>query len=135
MGKTSILKHFGSENYKNTAYFNFDKQPDLKQFFEISKEPTQIIQNLSLVLCFKIEPKQTLIILDEIQECKEALNSLKYFEESDLGYHIVSTGSLLGVMLGNKVSFPVGKVEFLEMYPLSFLEFLREKDAEMAQYI
>ena len=135
VGKTSILKHFGRINYSNTAYFNFDKQPDLKQFFAVSKDPGQLIQNLSLVIGFPIEPKNTLIILDEIQECKEALNSLKYFEESNLAFHIVGAGSLLGVILGNQASFPVGKVDFLEMYPLTFLEFLKEKDPDMAQYI
>ncbi|REG91925.1 AAA domain-containing protein [Algoriphagus antarcticus] len=88
-----------------------------------------------MVVGFKIEPKQTLIILDEIQECKEALNSLKYFEESDSAYHIVGAGSLLGVTLGNQASFPVGKEDFLEMYPLTFLEFLEEKDVEMERYI
>jgi hypothetical protein len=82
-----------------------------------------------------LSQKKKLIILDEIQECKEALNSLKYFEESNLSFHIVGAGSLLGVTLGNQASFPVGKVDFLEMYPLTFLEFLKEKDPDMAQYI
>lgn len=135
VGKTSILKYFGEQNYKHTAYFNFDKQPDLKQFFELSKDPAQIIQNLSLVVGFPIEPKTTLLILDEIQECKEALNALKYFEESDLSFHVIGAGSLLGVTLGNQISFPVGKVDFLEMYPLTFLEFLQEKDRDMAAFV
>jgi hypothetical protein len=87
------------------------------------------------VIGFSIEPKNTLIILDEIQECKEALNSLKYFEESKLAFHVIGAGSLLGVTLGNQASFPVGKVDFIEMYPLTFLEFLKEKDPDMAQYI
>lgn len=135
VGKTSILKWFGKKEYEKTAYFNFDRQPDLKQFFELTKDPKRIIQNLSLVVGFSIEPRNTLIIFDEIQECKEALNSLKYFEESDEAYHVIGAGSLLGVTLGNYSSFPVGKVEFLEIHPLTFLEFLNQKDPEMAEFI
>lgn len=135
VGKTSLLKWFGSREYQKTAYFNFDRQPDLKQFFELSKDPERIIQNLSLVVGFAIEPKTTLIIFDEIQECKEALNSLKYFEESNQAFHVVGAGSLLGVTLGNFASFPVGKVDFLEVHPLTFLEFLDQKDSDMANFI
>jgi predicted AAA+ superfamily ATPase len=135
VGKTTILKYYGERNYEHTAYLNFDKQPDLRQFFEISKDPAQIIQNLSLVVGFPIEPNKTLLILDEIQECKEALNSLKYFEESHLAFHVIGAGSLLGVTLGNHTSFPVGKVDFLDMYPLTFLEFLQEKDRDMANFV
>jgi uncharacterized protein len=135
VGKTSILKWFGKKEYEKTAYFNFDRQPDLKQFFELTKDPKRIIQNLSLVLGFSIEPRNTLIIFDEIQECKEALNSLKYFEESDEAYHVIGAGSLLGVTLGNYSSFPVGKVDFLKIHPLTFLEFLNQKDPKMAEFI
>jgi predicted AAA+ superfamily ATPase len=135
VGKTSVLKFFGAKEYEKTAYFNFDRQPDLKQFFEITKDPERIIQNLSLVAGFSIEAKSTLIIFDEIQECKEALNSLKYFEESGTAFHVVGAGSLLGVTLGNQASFPVGKVDFLDMYPLTFLEFLAQMDPEMTFYL
>ena len=135
VGKTSVLLRFGANEYAQTAYFNFDRQPDLKQFFELTKDPNRLIQNLSLVVGFPIRPETTLIILDEIQECKEVLNSLKYFEESNIGFHVVAAGSLLGVALGNYVSFPVGKVEFLDLYPLTFLEFLAQLDAEMADYV
>lgn len=135
VGKTSLLKWYGQTYYSKTAYFNFDRQPDLKQFFELTKDPLRIIQNLSLVAGFPIEPKNTLIIFDEIQECKEALNSLKYFEELEESFHLVGAGSLLGVTLGNFSSFPVGKVDFLELFPLTFMEFLSQKDSEMANYL
>lgn len=135
VGKTSLLKWYGQTYYSKTAYFNFDRQPDLKQFFELTKDPLRIIQNLSLVVGFSIEPKNTLIIFDEIQECKEALNSLKYFEELEESFHLVGAGSLLGVTLGNFSSFPVGKVDFLELFPLTFMEFLLQKDSEMANYL
>ena len=88
-----------------------------------------------MVVGFSIEPKTTLIIFDEIQECKEALNSLKYFEEFQEPYHVIGAGSLLGVTLGNISPFPVGKVEFLELFPLTFSEFLAQKDPEMANYL
>jgi predicted AAA+ superfamily ATPase len=130
-----LLKWYGQIHYSKTAYFNFDRQPDLKQFFELTKDPLRIIQNLSLVVGFSIEPKNTLIIFDEIQECKEALNSLKYFEELEESFHLVGAGSLLGVTLGNFSSFPVGKVDFLELFPLTFMEFLSQKDSEMAKYL
>lgn len=135
VGKTSVLKYFGEKGYAQTAYFNFDRQPDLRQFFEITKDPERIVQNLSLVIGFSIQPKTTLIIFDEIQECKEALNALKYFEESEAAYHVIGAGSLLGVTLGNHASFPVGKVDFLDMYPLTFLEFLAQMDPEMNAYL
>ncbi|WP_297338478.1 AAA family ATPase [Algoriphagus sp.] len=135
VGKTSILKWYGDRAYEKVAYFNFDRQPDIKQFFELTKDPKRIIENLSLVIGFSIDVRNTLIIFDEIQECKEALNALKYFEESSDPFHVIGAGSLLGVTLGNTSSFPVGKVEFLEIFPLTFLEFLVQKDKEMAFYI
>jgi predicted AAA+ superfamily ATPase len=135
VGKTSLLKWYGQIHYSKIAYFNFDRQPDLKQFFELTKDPLRIIQNLSLVAGFSIEPKNTLIIFDEIQECKEALNSLKYFEELEESFHLIGAGSLLGVTLGNFSSFPVGKIDFLELFPLTFMEFLSQKDSEMAKYL
>ena len=116
VGKTSVLKSLGDNEYSQTAYFNFDRQPVLRQFFEITKEPDRIVQNLSLVIGFSIQPKTTLIIFDEIQECKEALNALKYFEEAVVDCHVIGAGLLLGVTLGNLASFPVGKVDFLDMY-------------------
>ena len=123
VGKTYILLEFGKENYENVAYFNFDHDNNLKELFTNTKEPKRIIEQLSFVVGNAILPEKTLIIFDEIQECPDALNSLKYFKEEANEYHIVCAGSLLGIRLSN-TSFPVGKVEFLEMYPMTFSEFL-----------
>ena len=134
VGKTWILKHFGKKYFENIAYFNFDKTKELRQFFENSKEPTRIIQNLSLVNGSAITPGKTLIIFDEIQECNEALNSLKYFCEEAPEYAIACAGSLLGVALSRGASFPVGKTDFLKMFPLTFREFLTAADKPLQQY-
>jgi uncharacterized protein len=135
VGKTSLLKAFGKRAFERVAYFNFDEQPDLKQFFEQTKEASRILHNLSLIHGSTIKPETTLIIFDEIQECKPALNSLKYFCENAPQYHIAAAGSLLGVTLNNQSSFPVGKVEFMEAYPLTFLEFLQGADLSRARYV
>ena len=123
VGKTYILKQFGKENYNNVAYFNFDHDQELYQLFENTKDPKRILEQLSFVNGEAIIPEKTLIIFDEIQECPNALNSLKYFNEEANEYHIVSAGSLLGIRLSH-TSFPVGKVDFLDMYPMTFSEFL-----------
>lgn len=123
VGKTYILKNFGIENYENVAYFNFDHDEDLYNLFENTKDPHRIIEQLSFVHGKAIKPEKTLIIFDEIQECPNALNSLKYFNEEANEYHVACAGSLLGIRLSN-TSFPVGKVDFLNMYPMSFSEFL-----------
>lgn len=123
VGKTYILKEFGDKNYNNVAYFNFDHDDGLGSLFHDTKEPKRIIEQLSLVIGKKISPETTLIIFDEIQECPNALNSLKYFCEEAREYHIACAGSLLGIRL-SKTSFPVGKVEFLNLYPMTFSEFL-----------
>ena len=94
VGKTWLLKNFGLEEFENTAYFNFDSQPELKQFFTTTKDTKRIIQNLSLVHGNKILPEKTLVIFDEIQECNEALNTLKYFCENSPEYCIACAGSL-----------------------------------------
>jgi len=135
VGKTSLIKSFGKNAFDNIAYFNFDEQPDLRQFFEMTKDPFSLLQNLSLVHGEKIDPAKNLIVFDEIQECKPALNSLKYFQEKAPEYAIIGAGSLLGITLGNKDSFPVGKVEFLEAFPLTFLEFLETADHKLAAYV
>ncbi len=124
-GKTWLLQHFGATQYRDTAYFNFDEQPDLKQFFELDKDPARILRNLSIVHGAPIEAGSTLLILDEIQECNAALNSLKYFCEDAPEYHVACAGSLLGIALSKPAGFPVGKVDFLGVRPLSFTEFLR----------
>ena len=136
VGKTYVLKEFGQKHYKNTAYFNFDESGEYKQFFETTKDPNRILQNLMMVGGQPIAPKDTLIIFDEIQECNQALNALKYFQENAPEYHIVCAGSLLGIALSKPASFPVGKVDFLEIYPMSFCEFLlANKDETLANYI
>ena len=123
VGKTYIIKKFGEENYDGVAYFNFDHDTELYNMFENTKDPIRILEQLSFVYGKAIIPGKTLIVFDEIQECQNALNSLKYFEEEAKEYHIISAGSLLGIRLSH-TSFPVGKVEFLDMYPMTFTEFL-----------
>lgn len=123
VGKTYIIKQFGKENYEGVAYFNFDHDIQLYDMFEKTKDPKRILEQLSFVYGKAIIPEKTLIIFDEIQECPDALNSLKYFEEEAKEYHIISAGSLLGIRLSH-TSFPVGKVDFLDMYPMTFTEFL-----------
>jgi uncharacterized protein len=135
VGKTWALKQFGSVFFDEVAYFNFEKQVALKQFFAQSKEPQGIINNLSLVNGKPIKPGSTLIIFDEIQECNDALNSLKYFNEEADEYKIACAGSLLGVAMARGASFPVGKVDFLSMYPLSFFEFLAAADPALHSYL
>jgi len=124
VGKTYILKHFGEQEYSNVAYLNFEEEPILDDFFEHNLSPEKIIGNISLYMKQDIKPGKDLIILDEIQASNKALNSLKYFNEQASEYHIASAGSLLGVKLSKPRTFPVGKVNFLNMYPLTFLEFL-----------
>ncbi len=123
IGKTYILQQFGEENYEGVAYFNFDHDEDLYNLFHNTKDPKRILEQLSFIYGKAIIPGKTLIIFDEIQECPNALNSLKYFQEEANEYHIVAAGSLLGIRLSH-TSFPVGKVEFLNMYPMTFREFL-----------
>lgn len=124
VGKTWILKEFGKLYYENVAYFNFDENIEYRQFFEITKDVKRILQNLMLISGEKIEPSKTLIIFDEVQDCPEVINSLKYFYENAPEYHIACAGSLLGITLARPSSFPVGKVEFLNIYPMTFSEFL-----------
>lgn len=129
IGKTYILKQFGEENYENVAYFNFDHDEELYNLFENTKNPKRILEQLSFVCGKAIKPEKTLIIFDEIQECPNALNSLKYFQEEANEYHIVSAGSLLGIRVSH-TSFPVGKVDFMNMYPMTFSEFLIADNCE-----
>lgn len=129
IGKTYILKQFGKENYEGVAYFNFDHDKDLYNLFDTTKNPKRILEQLAFIYGKAILPEKTLIIFDEIQECPNALNSLKYFEEEANEYHIVCAGSLLGIRLSH-TSFPVGKVDFLEMYPMTFSEFLIADNCE-----
>lgn len=135
VGKTYILKEFGENNYENVAYFNFDHDDGLKELFSNTKNPIRIIEQLSIANGKKISPETTLIIFDEIQECPNALNSLKYFCEEANEYHVACAGSLLGIRL-SKTSFPVGKVEFLNLYPMSFSEFLiADRSENLVEYM
>jgi predicted AAA+ superfamily ATPase len=135
VGKTWSIKYFGATAFKSIAYFNFDEQSDLKQFFAQTKDPKRLIQNLSVVYGKPIHPQDTLVVFDEIQECNDALNSLKYFCEDAPEYAIVCAGSLLGVAMSRGASFPVGKVDFLSVYPVSFSEFLRFAAPHLDEYL
>jgi predicted AAA+ superfamily ATPase len=124
-GKTYAALEFGAKNYLNTAYFNFEDTPDLKGFFERTLRPVELLPLLAAFCGQSIHKEQTLIIFDEIQACPRALTSLKYFFEQEPGYHLIATGSLLGIALNREdVSFPVGKVAFCDLHPMDFEEFL-----------
>ena len=129
VGKTWLMKEFGRNYYDNFAYFNFDEEDELKSIFEANKNPQRIIELLSMIGGEKIEPGKTLIIFDEIQECPEALNTLKYFKEKANEYHVIAAGSLLGTLLAKPKSYPVGMVNLLDIYPLTFDEFLEATDS------
>ena len=135
VGKTWSLKQFGKLNFENVAYFNFDEQADLKPFFAQTKDIKRIIDYLSLVNGTAILPEKTLIIFDEIQECNDALNSLKYFQENAPEFAVVCAGSLLGVAMSREASFPVGKVDFMTVHPVSFLEFLSVAAPHLLDYL
>ncbi len=124
VGKTYALKHFGKTSYDKVAYLNFEKDEKLGQYFEGTLDPKQLIKIISIHTEIEIEPNNTLLIFDEIQNCPKALNSLKYFCEEANEYHVVAAGSLLGVKTAGEKGFPVGKVNFLHLYPLTFFEFL-----------
>lgn len=123
-GKTYILKEFGRKEFADTAYFNFEEEPDLNSFFKNSLNPYKILEKLSIYREKTIEPRKTLIFFDEIQESPRAITSLKYFSELAKEYYLVSAGSLLGIKIGTPTPFPIGKVTFFDLYPFSFEEFL-----------
>ena len=130
VGKTYIVNLFGSKNYANVVYCNFEKEQGLKDFFTNDLDPKNILKRLSNYKRKEILPKHTLIIFDEIQACPLALTSLKYFCEEAKDYHLIAMGSLLGVSVNRQnFSFPVGKVEFLNMYPMDFEEFLMASES------
>lgn len=135
IGKTWIMRKFGEEYFDYVAYFNFDASEELCREFENTKSPERLINILRLYTEYPIEPERTLIVFDEIQQSNKALNSLKYFCEEAPEYHILAAGSLLGVSLSQGDSFPVGKVEFLRMYPVTFREFLRADTLQMYEYL
>ena len=134
VGKTWLMKEFGKKYYDNLVYLNFDEEDELKSIFESNKNPQRIIELLSMLFEIKILPERTLIIFDEIQECPEALNTLKYFKEKANEYHVVAAGSLLGTILAQPKSYPVGMVNLLDLYPLSFEEFLEATEPSLFSF-
>ena len=124
VGKTWLMKEFGDNFYEKVVYINFDNNEQMKNLFEGNLEISRIVTGLELYAGHKIDSDHTLLIFDEVQEVPKALTSLKYFNELAPQYQIVCAGSLLGVALHEGTSFPVGKVEFLDLYPLSFVEFM-----------
>ncbi len=128
IGKTYIVNEFASTQYQNSVYCNFEKETELASFFE-NLSPIEIVKNLSVYKRKEIIPEKTLIIFDEVQACPEAITSLKYFNEEANQYHIIALGSLLGVSVNRGISsFPVGKVQFLNMFAMDFEEYLLAKD-------
>ena len=135
VGKTWLMKEFGKLYYTDTVYINFDSNSRMAELFASDLDTERLIMGLELYSGRKIDPDHTLLIFDEVQEVPRALSSLKYFYENAPEYHIVCAGSLLGIALHEGTSFPVGKVDFLKLYPLSFKEFLmaagKERYAEL----
>jgi predicted AAA+ superfamily ATPase len=136
VGKTFLLKQFGNAEFSDFAYFNLERDPAVLKVFEEQLDPYKLIDILSILREKKIEPQKTLIVLDEIQKSSGALNALKYFNEEANDFYIIAAGSLLGVALSNLKSFPVGKVNFLHIYPLTYSEFLQGMDlVELNNYL
>lgn len=134
VGKTWLMKEFGQNHYESYVYFNFDEEDALKSIFEANKNPQRIVELLSMIAGEKILQEKTLIIFDEIQECPAALNALKYFKEKANDYHVIAAGSLLGTLLAQPKSYPVGMVNLLDITPLTFDEFLNATDESLFAY-
>ena len=134
VGKTWLMKEFGRTNYDSYVYFNFDEEDELKSIFEANKNPKRIVELLSMIAGEKILPGETLVIFDEVQECPSALNALKYFKEKANEYHVIAAGSLLGTLLAQPKSYPVGMVNLLDISPLTFDEFLDATDEPLYAY-
>ena len=130
VGKTWLMKEFGRVAFEHCVYINFDNNRRMKELFSVDPDVSRLITGLELYAGHKIDPLSTLIIFDEVQEVPQALTSLKYFNENAPQYQIICAGSLLGVALHQGTSFPVGKVEFLDLYPLSFAEYMRAMGKE-----
>ena len=128
VGKTWLMKEFGKQAYASVVYVNFDDNAAMRELFRQDLDPNRIIRGLELYTSQRIQPQDTLIIFDEVQEVPRALSSLKYFYENAPEYSIVCAGSLLGIALHQGTSFPVGKVDFMRLYPMNFDEFLRAND-------
>ena len=135
VGKTWLMKEFAKTEYEDFIYVNFEFDEDMKTLFEADLNPERILLHLKTFSGIEAKPHTTLIIFDEIQEANRGLTSLKYFSENAPEYHIITAGSLLGIILHQHVSFPVGKVDFLDLHPLNFYEFLcaigQERFAEL----
>ena len=131
VGKTWLMQEFGKQEYKKTAYVTFDRNKNLQNAFKDYTNIKELITKLEIETQMKITPEDTLIIFDEIQECPDAITSLKYFNEKAPELHIIVAGSLLGLAHHNGTGFPVGKVNFMTLYPLSFLEFLSANGEEL----
>lgn len=135
VGKTFVLKQFGKESFEHCAYFSLDEENGVADIFRKTKNPVQIVEQLSFLSDKPITAGKTLLILDEIQSCPEAISSLKYFCENMPELALACAGSLLGLAFGHEgFSFPVGKVDHLNMFPLTFSEFLEQKDAGLYRY-
>lgn len=135
VGKTSALKRFGKECFEHCAYFSLDEEEGVCDIFRTTKNPKLIIEQLSFLSDAPIEPQQTLLVFDEIQDCPEAISAMKYFCERTPEYAVACAGSLLGLAFGHEgFSFPVGKVDHINMYPVTFSEFLEQKDANLYRY-
>ena len=130
VGKTWLMKEFGRQAYSDTVYINFDSNSRMAELFASDLDTDRLIMGLELYVGHKIDPDNSLLIFDEVQEVPRALSALKYFNENAPQYHIVCAGSLLGIALHQGTSFPVGKVDFLKLYPLSFKEFLMASGKE-----
>ena len=136
VGKTWLLKEFGKRAYRNVAYVNFESNERMMSLFSSSLDPERLLMGLRVETGLPIEPEKTLIIFDEVQENPKALTSLKYFCENAPNYHLAAAGSLLGIAMHTGSSFPVGKVDFLNLYPLSFGEFLEATgESKLAELI
>lgn len=134
VGKTWLMKAFGEKYYDNYVYVNFDEEDEIKSLFETNKNPYRLVELLSLIVGQKIIPGKTLIIFDEVQECPEALNTLKYFKEKANEFHVIAAGSLLGTLLAQPKSYPVGMINLLDIAPLTFDEFLEAFDDSLYNY-
>ncbi len=135
VGKTWAIREFGKRNFEFVAEFNFEKTKELADLFKRTKDVNRVLTQLSMFTNVPIDPERTLIFFDEIQECNEALNTLKYFREDAPEYAVIAAGSLLGVTLSRGGSFPVGKVDFLSLYPVSFREYLHTVDKKMFDFV
>lgn len=134
VGKTWLMKEFGKNCYEDFVYLNFDEEEELSSIFEANKDPRRIVELLSLIAEREIVPGKTLIIFDEVQECSAALNSLKYFYEKANEYHVIAAGSLLGTLLSQPKTYPVGMVNLLDIAPMTFDEFLEATKPQLFSY-